>query len=151
MRNVLIPDTSCLIFLSKIGRITLFQALYQNVVTTEDVAAEHISAIPQWITIENPKDKHFQTELEKSVDKGEASIMTLAWEKSDCHVSMDDRKARKIAIELNLKVTGTLGIIYKAKKAGHLQSVKKAIQALKAVNFRISDKIEAEILRLAGE
>jgi len=77
--------------------------------------------------------------------------MVLALEHQDCVVSIDDLRARKVAKALNLQLTGTLGIIHKAKKAGLISSTKVTLQKLKEVDFRISEKIEKELLRLSGE
>jgi len=49
------------------------------------------------------------------------------------------------------RLTGTLGIILKAKNAGLITSTKEAIEKLKRVDFRISEKIEKELMRLSNE
>ena len=85
------------------------------------------------------------------VDLGEASAMALALEVKDCIVIIDDLKARRIAEKLNLRITGTMGIIISAKRKGLLPSVKPIIEKIKSSNFRISPELEAEVLRLAGE
>jgi len=64
---------------------------------------------------------------------------------------LDDLKARQVAKNLNLKFTGLLGIILKAKQKGIVSSVKDVTNKLKSVNFRISQAMENEILRLADE
>ena len=89
--------------------------------------------------------------LEQIVDKGEASIMVLALETAESVVAIDDLKARKLAKSLDLQITGTLGIIVKAKKAGLIKSTKKCIAKLREVDFRISEKIAKEIIKLSGE
>lgn len=119
MPEIIIPDTSCLIFLDKIGEINILQKLYSRTVVTSEVAEEHITALKNWIEIEAPEEKRYQKVLEQTVDKGEASIMVLALELSNCVVSIDDLRARKTAKNLGLRMTGTLGILYKAKKAGY--------------------------------
>jgi predicted nucleic acid-binding protein len=60
---------------------------------------------------------------------------------------LDDLKARKLAIRLNLKITGALGIIHKAKQEGLIEKVKPLIDKLLDTNFRVSEKIIEEILR----
>ena len=65
--------------------------------------------------------------LEQIVDKGEAGIMVLALETAESVVAIDDLKARKLAKSLDLQITGTLGIIVKAKKAGLIKSTKNAL------------------------
>lgn len=87
----------------------------------------------------------------KTVDAGEASIIALALELEHCVLSLDDLKARKAAKSLGLRVTGTLGLLYKGKTAGLVPSIRDLLLQLKEVDFRISEAIETEVLRMAGE
>jgi predicted nucleic acid-binding protein len=64
---------------------------------------------------------------------------------------LDDLKARKLAVKLNLKVTGTLGVIHKARQIGVLENVKPIIEKLQATNFGISENIIEELLRKNNE
>jgi len=151
MPDIILPDTSCLIFLNKIGEIHLLDKLYKKAIITDEIVEEYIDPLPVWIEIKTPGENRYQKVLEQAVDKGEASLMVLALELQDCIVSIDDLRARKVAKTLNLRLTGTLGIIHKAKKTGLISSTKETLQKLKAVDFRISEKIEKELLRLSGE
>lgn len=151
MPDLILPDTSCLIFLGKIDTIHLLQKLYHKTIITQEIADEYIDPLPKWIEIQNPKEKRYQKILEQRIDKGEASLMVLALELQHCVVSIDDLRARKVAKDLDIRLTGTLGIILKAKKAGLITSTKEVIEKLKRVNFRISEKIEKELLRLSNE
>lgn len=151
MPDIIIPDTSCLIFLDKIGEIELLQKMYSRTIVTREIAEEHILPLKKWIEVETVKETGYQKILEQSVDKGEASIMVLAMELKDCVISIDDLKARKTAKNLGIKMTGTLGILYKAKRAGYIDSMRETIEKLKHVDFRISGKIEQELIRLSGE
>lgn len=89
--------------------------------------------------------------LELQIDKGESSAIALALENPGSLLIMDDYKARKIAEQLNIKFTGTLGVIIKAKKEGKIDSIKAIIVKLKQTNFYITEELEKEILRLSGE
>jgi predicted nucleic acid-binding protein len=149
MPDIIIPDTSCLIFLDKIGEIDVLQKLYSRTVVTREVAEEHISPLKKWIEIEAAKEKRYRKVLEQTVDKGEASIMVLALEIDNCVVSIDDLRARKAAKKLGLRITGTLGILHKAKKAGHIESIRETIEKLKRIDFRISEKILQYLLLLS--
>jgi len=64
---------------------------------------------------------------------------------------LDDRKARKLADNLNLRFTGLLGILIKAKQNGVINSVGDVLVRLKAAGFRFSPSMAAQALRLAGE
>ncbi|TVQ15103.1 MAG: DUF3368 domain-containing protein [Balneolaceae bacterium] len=151
MPDIILPDTSCLIVLEKIGALDILQKLYSRTVVTKEIAEEHIITLKKWIEIETPTENRYQKILEQTIDKGEASIMVLAMEMDHCIVSIDDLRARKVAKKLGLRMTGTHGIIHKAKKAGHIESMRETIEKLKGVDFRISEKIELELLRLSGE
>jgi predicted nucleic acid-binding protein len=74
--------------------------------------------LPNWIKIENVQDKKYQEFLETQVDWGEASTIALAKEIENVLLLLDDLKARKLAGKLNLKFTGTLGVINKARQLG---------------------------------
>jgi predicted nucleic acid-binding protein len=85
------------------------------------------------------------------LDIGEASAMALAKENTDSLLILDDLKGRKIAQELNLVFTGTLGIISKAKEAGHCEFIKPIIQKILQTNFRISQAVVSALLLRYGE
>jgi predicted nucleic acid-binding protein len=75
----------------------------------------------------------------------------LAKEKDSPLLLLDDLKARKLAFKLNLRVTGTLGVIHKAKQIGVIENVKPIIEKLLATNFRISENVIEELLRKNDE
>jgi len=52
---------------------------------------------------------------------------------------------------LGLHVTGTLGIIIKAKTNGIIDSIKPYLTKLKASAFRLTQDLENEALKEAGE
>lgn len=64
---------------------------------------------------------------------------------------MDDRLARQIADLQGLKVTGTVGVLLKAKKKGYIDAVAPLIEKLLSCGFRLSDNLRSNIIRLAGE
>ena len=60
---------------------------------------------------------------------------------------MDDLKARKLAQKLNLKITGTIGVLVKARKRNIITSTQEVLNRLRNEGFRISDEIEKEFLK----
>lgn len=151
MPKIIISDTSCLIILSKIGELDLLRKLYGNIVTTTDIASEFGEDLPDWIEIKNVKDLHKQRLLEMQIDKGESSAIALALETEDSTVVLDDYKARKIANQLGINYTGTIGIIIKAKQSGIIFSIKPVLEKIKQTNFRISAELEITALIEANE
>jgi predicted nucleic acid-binding protein len=151
MPATIISDTSCLILLDKINELHLLEKLFGTIITTQKVAEEFGSSLPQWIHIRNPQDKKHIIILEESLDTGEASAIALALETEDCLLIIDEYKGRKLATKLGLQITGTLGVIAQAKLAGHINSVKPIIDKIRATNFRISEQLELALLEQAGE
>lgn len=151
MPKSIISDTSCLIVLSNIGELQLLQKIYSSIITTKEVAEEFSEALPFWIEVKSATSKYYQQILEIQIDKGEASAIALALEIPNCILILDDLKARKIATHLGLTITGTIGVLIKAKLQGHLTSIKPSLEKLSKLNFRISDDLIKAALDLAGE
>ncbi|TAD92818.1 MAG: DUF3368 domain-containing protein [Bacteroidetes bacterium] len=151
MRKTIISDTSCLIILTNIGELELLHKLYGKIITTLEIAAEYGETLPEWVEIVNTLDKSKQRLLELQIDKGESSALALAMENPDSIVILDDNKARKIANQLGLTYTGTIGVIVKAKLQGIIPSIKPVITKIKQTDFRLSVEIEIQALRQANE
>ena len=64
---------------------------------------------------------------------------------------MDDNAAKKTAKFLGLSVTGTLGVIIKAKQEGLIDSVKEIIDQLLLDGLFMDDRLINRVLESAGE
>lgn len=153
MPSIIITDTSCIIALGKINKLNLLTQLYNSVYTTSKVAQEYGEKLPDFFIIEDAKNKDLINILykEKFLDLGESSAIALAKEKQDSVLIIDEYKGRKVAKALGIKVTGTLGIPAKAKRAGLIKEIKSSIDELEKVNFRISAEIIKQVLSECGE
>lgn len=151
MRKTIISDTSCFIILSKIGELDILNHTYGEIITTIEVANEYGNPLPNWVEIKSAKDRYLQQVLELQIDKGEASAIALALENSDSTIIIDDYKARKTAESLGLNITGTIGVIIKAKLIGVIGSIKPILVKIRQTNFRLSDELEELALKEAGE
>lgn len=151
MPKIIISDTSCFILLDNINEFDLLRKLYGQVITTNEVAKEFGKSLPDWIEIKEPKKKQYQQVLELQLDKGEASAITLALDMIDPILILDDYRARKVAERLGFEITGTLGVIIKAKLAGHISSVKPILEKIKRTNFRLTPELEQEVLLESSE
>ncbi|GAB3809350.1 hypothetical protein GCM10028819_50720 [Spirosoma humi] len=96
-------------------------------------------------------DKSRQQLLELQIDKGESSAIALALEIPNSLIILDDYKARKIAQQLSLTFTGTIGVIIKAKLNGAIPSIKPILKKIKSTNFRLSAELERQALEAANE
>ena len=129
----------------------LLKKVYGSIFTTQDIASEFGDSLPEWIDVLEVKDPFKQQLLELQIDKGESSAIALALEIPGSTVILDDFKARKIAIKLGIQVTGTLGVVIRARQKGIIFSIKPILGKLKQTNFRLSTELESEALMMAGE
>jgi len=119
--------------------------VYDLIITTPQIANEFGESLPDWIQIVMVKDEKYLESLETQVDRGEASAIALGKEIDNAI------KARKLASKLNLKYTGTLGVFHKAKQMGFIERVKPLIDKLLKTDFRISENIVLELLKMNNE
>lgn len=82
---------------------------------------------------------------------GEAQVLALAIEEPGSLVILDDSLARQTARLRSLRITGTAGVLLKAKHEGHILAVAPLLDRLMQLDFRLSDAVKAKILRLARE
>lgn len=137
--NIIISDTSCLILLSKIDELDILKILSDKVYITPEIKKEYTRELPKWIEIKRPKNDHYQKILEIDLDLGEASAIALSLDIEDSILILDDLKGRKMAEKLDLKYSGTFGLILKLKQNGLIKSVKPILGKIKDTDFRFSD------------
>jgi predicted nucleic acid-binding protein len=95
LSRVIIADTSCFILLDKINSLSILFELFGEVITTIEVSNEFGKPLPSWVKIEMVIDRMQQIALQAEIDKGEASAIALAIEKTNPLLILDDYKARK--------------------------------------------------------
>lgn len=135
--DVIIADTSCLILLDKIYALELLNSLAKEVYVTLIIQQEFGKKLPNWILFSEPRNEHYQEILEMGIDEGEASAIALALHKENSILILDDLKGRRIAERLNLRYSGTFGLILRAKQEGVIEKVKPLLDSIKRTNFRI--------------
>jgi predicted nucleic acid-binding protein len=159
--QTVIVNTTPIIALALIGKLDLLQHLYGKVVIppavwTEVMAggaskvgmaelqeANWIQAVP----LQDPR----RADLLSDLDRGEAEVIALAQELNADLVIVDERLARRHAGRLGLTLTGTLGVLLKAKERGLVPAVGPLISQLRQDGIRLDDALVAEALDLAGE
>lgn len=85
------------------------------------------------------------------LDAGEAESIVLAVEMNAGLLILDERLGRFHAKHASLNVTGTIGVLLKAKRAGLVKEIKPLLQELISKDVWISEKLFAEILKRSGE
>lgn len=84
------------------------------------------------------------------MDAGEAEAVALASERG-WPIVLDDRQARAVARRLDLQIVGTVAVLVRAKRQGLINTIGPLLDELSEKDFRISEALRQEALRLAGE
>ena len=161
MPEVVISNTSPIFYLHRLRRLDLLQKLYQEIIVPKAVVAEleagrrqgeDVPAIDnyEWIKIRAIRSPQILG-LSTDFGPGETEVLVLALEESDSLVIIDEKLARKIARLRGLRVTGTAGVLLKAKQEGHILAVKPFIDRLQEIHFHLSDNVRTLILSIAEE
>lgn len=156
----IVSNTTPVISLLKLDKLEILRDLYGEVFIPREVFNEieagknkeyytDLSKI-DWIkieAIENEKSLSFFLDL----DKGEAEAIVLAIEKEADLIILDETLGRFHAKHAGLKVTGTVGILIKAKQLGYITELKSLLLELRTKDVWLSDNFIEEILKLANE
>lgn len=89
--------------------------------------------------------------LKNMLDSGEASVIQLALIKKIGTVCIDETTGRRVARLYDLKVTGSLGILLRAKKEGYPILFKQSIEQMRKKDIYLSARLINIVLRIAGE
>jgi predicted nucleic acid-binding protein len=156
-----IADTSPLQYLHQLGLLDLLPELYGNVLIPESVVREIAAghglgvALPElkmlgWIEVRKVSGLSVLP-LVSDLGAGEREVLALALESADPLVVLDDALARRVARRLEVTMTGTLGLLLKARQTGRIVRLEPLLDQLEALNFRLDRETRSSVLQLAGE
>ena len=103
-----------------------------------------------WVIVRRPASE-LALPLVTDMGPGETQVLMLALESRDAIAVLDDSLARQVAEMLGIRLTGTLGLLLDAKRAGLVPTVAPLLDQLQALRFRLAPHTQAAVLRLAGE
>lgn len=160
MREV-ISNTSPLQYLFQAELLDLLPALYGTIVVPGGVTAELAEgrargvALPDptrlpWVRVRIMADTAL-LQLAADLDRGEREVIAIAKQAAAPLAILDDGLARRYARLLGIPFTGTLGVLLKAKSAGHLAMVSPVLDRLESLGFRFDPETRAAVLKLANE
>ena len=105
-----------------------------------------------WITVKNLEKNNLVKILKMDLDNGEAEAIALAKETNADVILLDERDARKIAKQLDIKVLGPIGILIWAKQNRKIPVMKNVLDNLIFdAGFRISDELYKTALETVKE
>lgn len=156
-----IADTSVLQYLHQTEHLDLLRHLYGTILVPEGVAEELAEGRARTYSLPDPREHewtrvvptpHRRTLLlAADLGKGEREVISLAAETPDSLALLDDKLARRMARHLGVRFTGTLGVLLRAKAAGHLETIRPVVDQLHSLGFRLDPITRGAVLALAKE
>jgi uncharacterized protein len=156
----IVSNTTPIISLLKIGQLELLEKIYGRILIPGEVFNEiqrgcdkpYYADISQlnWITIKDIADKKTLNYF-VDLDAGEAEVIVLATEIEADLVIIDGTFGRRFAKHAGLKVTGTIGVLVKAKEMGFINKILPLLIDLQRKGIWISDKLIKNILKIVEE
>jgi len=145
MHKVIVNSTP-IIALCYIGKLSLLKGLYGEILIPEavfheinskqdSIAKAELNKSLDWIRVCKIKNEMTKLFFKSQLHDGEVEVMILGKEESADLLIIDDKNAKKHAKYLGFNVTGTLGVLLKAKREGRIDAIKPLIHKMIAENI----------------
>lgn len=162
---LVVCDSTPLIYLARLDRFDLLRQLHELVLIPQAVWNEvavngarfvdgtevQVAVTAGWMRVETPVG-HLQVSPSEAedLDPGESEALQLAVER-DAMIAIDESHGRDVAKRLGLRVTGTVGILVRARHEGLIPALAPELARLRQTTFRVSEAVIREALARVGE
>jgi len=155
--SILINTTPILTIIAACGNLQILEKLYENILVPLEVKEEILEGGKLGFGVDEFLNTNFlkissaysiiPTHLIEFLDKGEASVIASAIEKKIPLVCIDETEGRRFARIEKLTVTGSLGVLLKARKNKILSSpMKELIPKIVEHGIWLSERVIQEVL-----
>ena len=150
-KELVINTGPLLALIAGIGDLSLLGHLYKRVLVPFEVCQEieaggvsgfGVSEFRRSLFIER-RTHHLNITpfLRNAIDLGEASVIQLALDENIHTVCIDEAMGRRIARLNGLKLTGSIGVLIRAKRAGFDFSMRETTNRMQAQGIFLSQKV----------
>jgi predicted nucleic acid-binding protein len=158
MAERIIINTGPLIALTRMDALAVTGQLPYEFLCPREVQAEieagavkgHPVALPSWLRVQ-PLQGPLSPIVLLALDLGEAAVIQLALEQQISLVCIDEWKGRRVALAAGLRVTGSLGLIGRAKVLGLVPTVRPLIDRALRSGIRYHPDLVRQIIDELGE
>ncbi len=155
-----VADTSPLQYLHQLGLLDLLPRLYSRIVVPPAVVDELKAGlaggyqVPRiepfaWIEIREPPTGISLPAAD--LGHGEREVLALCVAFPGSTAILDDGHARYHAGTLGIRVTGTIGVLLKAKELGFVAEIEPLLDRLTGLGFHLALSTRQAVLRIANE
>jgi predicted nucleic acid-binding protein len=150
---IVVSNSSPLIAFERLGtgelRAKLFGKVHIPLAVREEAFKDVV--LPTWLEERSLSQPLSAEILRWRLGSGEREAIALALELQADLLLMDELPGRRAALSLGLKVTGTFGVLLRAKQDNLIPIVKPSIERLAALGFYVDEDLVPLILKSAGE
>ena len=104
-----------------------------------------------WINVVDIDNNVYAKMFSTRLHAGEVEAIMYAIDTKADLIVLDDKLARKTAKYMGLTVTGTLGVVIKAKEIGYIEAVKPIMNMLIQNGLYISADVQKMVLDMVDE
>ena len=150
-KDIVINTGPLLALIAGIGDLSLLEQLYNHVLVPFEVCQEieaggasdfGVNEFRKASFIEKRSNSSNITPfLRNAIDLGEASVIQLALDENIHTVCIDEAMGRRIARLNGLKLTGSIGVLIRAKQNGFDFSMRGAINRMQSQGIYLSQKV----------
>jgi predicted nucleic acid-binding protein len=150
-KDVVTNTTPLIALTAATGSLDVLRAVYSRVVVPYEVAEEiraggkeafglTIFEHASWLEV-SPVPVVLPPYLQNALDLGEASVIQTALQLGVKRVCIDETIGRRLARLSNLDVTGSIGVLLKAKSMGYPVSMAEAIDRMRERGIWLSNVV----------
>ena len=159
--DIVINTGPLLALIAGIGDLSLLERLYKRVLVPFEVCQEIEAGGFSGFGVSEFRRAGFLEKrstlikitpfLQNALDLGEASVIQLALDENIQTVCIDETMGRRIARLNGLKLTGSIGVLIRAKQEGFVFSMREAINRMESHCIYLSQKVVDFALKQVNE
>jgi predicted nucleic acid-binding protein len=159
--RIVINTAPLISLVAALGDLTILQSLYNQVLVPYEVCQEILTGgasgfgvtefeAANWLQ-KRQTPVNISPLLRNTLDLGEAAVIQLAINQNIQTVCIDETAGRRVARLSSLSVTGTIGILLRAKREGYPVSLQQSVERMLTRGIRLSATVITFALEQAGE
>ncbi len=156
--DLLVINTGPLIAFERMGCLDLIGRLPFAILCPTEVRCEldagehagHPGIRPPWLGVRGLSSPAAAFGL-VGLDLGETAVIQLALELGSTPVAIDDWKGQRVALAMGLTVTGSLGLLGRAKQLGLFSAIRPYVERATSAGIRYHPQLVSAVLAELGE